>query len=390
VEFFALQHFGDYKMRKTQVALAALALVASTAAMADGVTMYGNIDAGYYSISDTSSRGEASNGLSQRGFAGAGGTAPNFWGIKGSEDLGGGLTASFNLEGQFSSTNGRTNNAGGQFGDNGGYALAPNGEMFGRAANVSLAGDFGKVTLGQQIDPAFLALALTDPRGVKMSFSGLFTWFPNAGVAGGLAQGIFDSGMVSYTSNDINGFSAQVGVSRPGTYNATSANTSSKSNNLSSGHIKYIANGWTFAAGMLDAKAADGTDAVKATVFGAAYSMGALTPKGYHVSYKTPTTTTRQLGIGATYDLGDGWSMDGGFYDASQKEDGTVSSKMTVLGIERALSKRTALYAHIAKMSTGAGADATVGLMLAGNGAGQGPGAGASATGFGLGMRHSF
>ena len=32
-------------MKKTQVALAALALVASTAALADGVTVYGAVDA---------------------------------------------------------------------------------------------------------------------------------------------------------------------------------------------------------------------------------------------------------------------------------------------------------------------------------------------------------
>ena len=42
-------------MKKTQFALAALALVASTAAFADGVTVYGTVDASVGKITDRKS-----------------------------------------------------------------------------------------------------------------------------------------------------------------------------------------------------------------------------------------------------------------------------------------------------------------------------------------------
>jgi len=46
-------------MKKTQVALAALALVASTAALADGVTVSGSLDAG---VAHTNSAAGANRG----------------------------------------------------------------------------------------------------------------------------------------------------------------------------------------------------------------------------------------------------------------------------------------------------------------------------------------
>ncbi len=47
-------------MKKTQVALAALALVASTAALADGVTLSGSLDAG---IAATNAAATANRGM---------------------------------------------------------------------------------------------------------------------------------------------------------------------------------------------------------------------------------------------------------------------------------------------------------------------------------------
>jgi GBP family porin len=72
-------------MKKTQVALAALALVASTAALADGVKVYGTADV---SLVNTT------NGTF---FAGAGNNAGSIFGFTGSEDLGSGLKAAFTL-----------------------------------------------------------------------------------------------------------------------------------------------------------------------------------------------------------------------------------------------------------------------------------------------------
>jgi len=120
-------------MKKTQFALAALALVASTAALADGVTVYGAIDASL-----------AKGSSSETAFSGAGQMGTSVFGLKGSEDLGGGLTAGFNLEGGLNVGNGSTDNGG------------PSGSIFDRAANVSLSGGFGSITGGLQLSPFIL------------------------------------------------------------------------------------------------------------------------------------------------------------------------------------------------------------------------------------------
>jgi len=120
-------------MKKTQVALAALALVASTAALADGVTVYGNLEGGYVKGNNTSTS-----------FSGAGHWNASAFGIKGSEDLGGGLTASFNLEGGLDTNTGNTNN-GGTTG------------LFNRATWVAVGGEAGTLKLGNQLSPFILS-----------------------------------------------------------------------------------------------------------------------------------------------------------------------------------------------------------------------------------------
>ena len=121
-------------MKKTQVALAALALVASTAAMANGVTVYGALDVGVASNS---------NGTN---FFGAGNSNTSLFGLKGSEDLGNGLKAGFNLEGGLNASTGA-------YGANGGVGTA----LFNRAANVSLSTEAVGVTIGTRISPFILA-----------------------------------------------------------------------------------------------------------------------------------------------------------------------------------------------------------------------------------------
>jgi len=114
-------------MRKTQMALAAVALVASTAAMAQ-VTVYGNADGSMITGGGTTS------------FDGGGGYTTSLFGLRGSEDLGGGLKASFNLESAVNLGNGGIGGGGGG-----------NTGLFNRAANVSLGNDMVGLTFGNQL-----------------------------------------------------------------------------------------------------------------------------------------------------------------------------------------------------------------------------------------------
>ncbi|MFB9124088.1 porin [Paraburkholderia dipogonis] len=113
------------------VALGAAAYVTGAHAQSS-VTLYGVVDTGIAYIHN-------SGGQSSQWKMSSGNLSGNQWGLKGTEDLGGGLTANFQLESGF---------------DLGSGQLQNNGREFGRQAFVGLAStQYGALTLGRQYDP---------------------------------------------------------------------------------------------------------------------------------------------------------------------------------------------------------------------------------------------
>ena len=139
---------------------AAIAVAISTPAFAD-VTMFGIVDIGVGNEGDVEHRVDGGEGKTIE--------LPSIWGIKGSEDLGGGLTASFALESDLEASTGGTYR--------GGSTLSNGGARFwARQANISLSNDMGSLTLGRIYSPALLAIAGVDPRSFYESQSGLIQY----------------------------------------------------------------------------------------------------------------------------------------------------------------------------------------------------------------------
>jgi len=136
-------------MKKSLFALAVLGAFAGAAQAQSSVTLYGTIDAAIGNVSNT---GAVNNNASITGMLNSS-IENNAWGLRGSEDLGGGMKAHFNLESAFSINNGQANGTQGDASYNGNAA----GELFGRAANVGISGGFGKVTVGRQLNPYIIA-----------------------------------------------------------------------------------------------------------------------------------------------------------------------------------------------------------------------------------------
>ncbi len=89
-------------MKKSLIALAVLA--ASSAAMAQSsVTLYGRIDTSVGSLKDTGSSAVSKSAITKMFQGGDAGLTTSRWGLRGVEDLGGGLKASFKLENRFNS-----------------------------------------------------------------------------------------------------------------------------------------------------------------------------------------------------------------------------------------------------------------------------------------------
>jgi len=116
-------------MKKSLVALAVLAASGASFAQSN-VTLYGLADIWLGSVKTTN--GVTGNSVSTTRMD-SGGVNTSRWGLKGSEDLGGGLKAIFKLEQGFSLDTG----------------AATAGQAFSRQAYVGFAGGFGEVQLGK-------------------------------------------------------------------------------------------------------------------------------------------------------------------------------------------------------------------------------------------------
>jgi len=111
-------------MKKSLVALAVLAGFAGAAAAQSSVTLFGVID--------VAARYTKANGVDTKQLSNDGSSSSRI-GVRGVEDLGGGLKAGFWLEGALSADTG----------------TADSTRFWGRRASVSLMGDFGEVRLGR-------------------------------------------------------------------------------------------------------------------------------------------------------------------------------------------------------------------------------------------------
>jgi predicted porin len=123
--------------RKTSLTVISLAMLgaAGAAHAQTSVTLYGTIDTSLTYVNHA----QGSANLWALGNSSAGNLSGTRWGIKGNEDLGGGLAAIFQLENGFDPSTGKLNQG---------------GRMFGRQAYVGLASNaYGTVTLGRQYDP---------------------------------------------------------------------------------------------------------------------------------------------------------------------------------------------------------------------------------------------
>jgi predicted porin len=132
------------------VAFVAAAFLASVGARAQTAVLYGLIDASASRVKEV--------GAERRLQLDSGNFQRSFLGIRGSEDLGGGLRAVYRLEAYLRADTGQT----GRFdGD----------AFFAREASVGLSGSFGTTVLGRTVTPLYAATIAFNPFGESAGFS---------------------------------------------------------------------------------------------------------------------------------------------------------------------------------------------------------------------------
>ncbi len=150
-------------MKKLVMAAAVLGAFAGTAQAQTSVTLYG--------IADGDVRFDHTN-IGTLKSVDSGGESGSRWGIRGSEDLGGGLKANFIFEQGFQIDDNAVAQGsvggGASAGFGGSKSQVPTStgsRLFGRTSTVGLAGPFGEVRFGRGYNPLFLVQATADPFG---------------------------------------------------------------------------------------------------------------------------------------------------------------------------------------------------------------------------------
>ncbi|AHG64534.1 porin [Advenella mimigardefordensis] len=177
-------------MKKTLLAAALVTGFAGVAHAETSVTLYGLVDAGIGYSQTKVTQGDAFTKTRDIGLIN-GVKNGNRWGLKGTEDLGNGTSAIFQLESGFDLGNGRSSQG---------------GRLFGRKAIVGLTGEsWGTLTLGRQYNVADDFISPIDPFG---------TGFGQAGVTDGAFGDSPSARMdnsIKYMTPDFAGFKAAIG-----------------------------------------------------------------------------------------------------------------------------------------------------------------------------------
>ncbi|SAL25378.1 porin [Caballeronia sordidicola] len=353
-----------------RIALTSLSLAllgaAGAAQAQNSVTLYGVIDAGIGYVHNAQGN-EKLVGMINGNLSG------DRWGLKGQEDLGGGLKAIFQLENGFDIGTGR---------------LGQGGREFGRQAFVGLTADqYGTVTIGRQYDPlvdmvqgitadnyfgsAFAtpgdvdnydnslrtsnAVKYVSPNWAGLQVEGLYGFSNLAGTTG---QGQTWSGAVAYNNGPLGLAAGYFYSSNPSAGRGPAWNSPS-SDSLFDGPIN---NGYTTAHSIGIARAA-AQYAIGPVTVGASYSNAQYKPDGF-----SAYTETQKYNIGNAFVnfqatpallLGAGYTY--------EKASGDTSAKyhQASLGADYSVSKRTDLYA-VAAYQHASGTQATYTTNAAG------------------------
>ncbi|MDR5823649.1 porin [Caballeronia sp. LZ043] len=339
-------------------AFAGLALGAASpvARAQSSVTLYGVIDTAI----DISNQG---HGTLVRETSGA--MQGSRWGFIGKEDLGGGYQAIFTLENGF---NANTGTAG------------QGGLLFGRQAFVGFTGPQGTLTFGRQYSPEFWAFTYND------AFLG--------GLQGGLSDfyrtlldGSQKNMMNAYASNGRTNNS--VVYKTPNLYGFTvtamyafgGVPGSIKDGQTVSGWVNYTLGGFAFNGAYLRTITTNGAGDLIAWTAGGTYTIG---PAQIFLAYSKDTDTTANtpaltgpkvqfslVNLGLRYQITPALTAMAQVVHVINTSDGLSASQnayIEAIGLQYALSKRTAVFASYGQVQNKNGSTYSLGgaVYLAG------------------------
>ena len=307
-------------MNKSLITFAILAAAAGAAAAQSNVTVYGKVDLGLRKAVGASNSELATGSDGRLGF-------------KGTEDLGGGNRAFFNIEHRFFPNTG----------------VQDGGQFWKGISHVGLGGAYGQVALGRQYVAAFsLIQNQIDPFGGDTVAQLRDVGFRVASIA---RTRVDSSIRYDFSTNGLNvALSSAEAAANGGTDRPLSVAANYKVGGL------FVGAGYENPAGVNDSIMS----------LGAAYTLGAATlSAGYSKGDTNANVTAKGFMLGLNWVLGPGELKAAA---GTQKQGSTTTAQKVGLGYHYALSKRTTIYTDVGHDSKAV----------------------ANKTGYDLGVKHTF
>jgi predicted porin len=341
-------------MKKTVLGLVALAGFAGGAS-AQSVSVFGTVDMSAKYVKNDGSARRLS--LSQDSLNGS------QLGFRGVEDLGGGLKARFLLEAGVNPDTGTVN-----------------AKFFNRRSNLGLSGAFGELRLGRDYTPNFLVQTLFDAFGAT---TGMGSSLNVAQLYGGTRM---DNSIGHILPSNLGGVYGQAMVA------ASEGGTTADRGG------RYIGARLGYAAGPFDVAFAAGSqrlDALGLTQktydLGASYDFGVVKLLGYIDRDTRPSLAETRLNLSAVVPLGAGEFHVG--YERSRFTNDLAAFTNTIsqgsLAYVYNLSKRTALYGTLSRLSNGDNSNNSV-VFVRDTSQSAPPVPGGKSNGAEIGLRHFF
>jgi len=338
---------------------------AGAACAQSSVTLFGIVDAtlafGKGSIADRTQ-------LSRGGY-----NTPRL-GFRGTEDLGGGMSAGFWLEAGVNTddgTGGATNtnnqaNGGAIAGIGGGQGLT-----FARRATVHLAGPWGEFRLGRDYTPQYWGLIGGDPFG-NVGVGAAVNYTSN--ITG--VTTVRASNALHYLSPSFAGFKAQLMH-----YRGENASNAVNDDDGTGNGIRLAYASGPFSAGVGYGRTEYAAGDVVQRNIDAQWNFKVAKLVGDINRDKVGSLTAKGFAVGVVVPVGAG-ELKAGYSFHETDAAGDPEAKKLAIGYVHNLSKRTAVYATYARLKNSGGANFSL------NGASTAPND--SSSGFDLGLRHSF
>ncbi|MFM7506837.1 MAG: porin [Rubrivivax sp.] len=367
-------------MKKSLLALAALTAFAGVASAQSSVTLFGVIDA---NVRNVKTSGGSLKTLSTDGMG------SSRLGVRGVEDIGGGLRAGFWLEGSVNVDVG-----GGQKAPYAGITLPAgtssaigntySGMDWQRRATVSLLGGFGEIRLGRDYTPDFWNHTIFDPFGTNGVGNSVNT-FTTLG----------SGASTTVRANNSVGYFLPGGLGGVYGQGMFAFGEGASGNKHMGARVGYAAGPLNVAVAYGKTSVTEGPPAVSWKRFnvGASYNLGFMTLMGQYIKSDVSGGAANGRGntnivVGANIKAG----AQGTFKVSYVKADGdgpaatdkTRDATQMAFGYQHALSKRSSVYAHYGRISNESGANYRVSGTSLANASGK------ASTGYEFGVNHSF